>query len=347
LKGQIGTRTVSFPSLVQEELEKSGMPEEERKKVVAACAGIAQEETKAGKGRKEETEADAEGPATRQLVFLGPTEVKGFLAGLAELKKKMPGDYSKFLKTVSAPKEGEEGGGKKAGKGKDKPSKEFYEALRKAYAYDGADIALFGRMTTSDAFEDVEAAMEVAHAISTNEVTAEVDYFTAVDDIQRGPGAAYLEEGQYNSATFYKYFSLDWSGLLKNLAGDVGIAAKTLAAFFQAAALTTPTGKRNSFAHCNRPDGILAEVKPRLVPTNYANAFLVPAKPYSDSAGDHDIVADSIRKLSHYVGCIDTMYGKESARWWCSTNDKIQFTGATVVQSLDELIRAVLAKVQG
>ena len=35
------------------------------------------------------------------------------------------------------------------------------------------DITLFGRMTTSNAFEDTEAAVEVAHAISANEVQLE------------------------------------------------------------------------------------------------------------------------------------------------------------------------------
>ena len=35
------------------------------------------------------------------------------------------------------------------------------------------DIALFGRMVTSDAFEDVEASMQVAHAVSTHSVNLE------------------------------------------------------------------------------------------------------------------------------------------------------------------------------
>ena len=48
------------------------------------------------------------------------------------------------------------------------------------------DIALFGRMVTSNAFADVEAAMQVAPAISTNKVMMESDYFTAMDDLLRG-----------------------------------------------------------------------------------------------------------------------------------------------------------------
>ena len=37
------------------------------------------------------------------------------------------------------------------------------------------DIALFGRMVTSDMFRDVEASVQVAHALSTNRVIMESD----------------------------------------------------------------------------------------------------------------------------------------------------------------------------
>ena len=47
-------------------------------------------------------------------------------------------------------------------------------------------MALFGRMVTSNAFRDVEAAMQVAHAISTNKMNMESDYFTAMDDLLSG-----------------------------------------------------------------------------------------------------------------------------------------------------------------
>ena len=46
-------------------------------------------------------------------------------------------------------------------------------------------MALFGRMITDDSFKDVEASMQVAHAISTHTVNQESDFFTAVDDLQK------------------------------------------------------------------------------------------------------------------------------------------------------------------
>jgi len=72
------------------------------------------------------------------------------------------------------------------------------------------DIALFGRMTTSSAFEDVQAACQVAHAITTHTITQEFDYFTAVYDLATEPGAPIIGDIEFNSATYYKYINLHW-----------------------------------------------------------------------------------------------------------------------------------------
>ena len=94
----------------------------------------------------------------------------------------------------------------------------FRDELSEPLVSRSVDIALFGRMTTSDAFEDVEACLEVAHAISTNEMGREVDYFTAVDDHGLSAAAAHVGENQFTSCTYYKYFSLDWKAFAERLA---------------------------------------------------------------------------------------------------------------------------------
>jgi CRISPR system Cascade subunit CasC len=93
------------------------------------------------------------------------------------------------------------------------------------------DMALSGRMLEpaksakevwSKLDTTVEAALQVAHAFSTHEARPEVDYFVAKDDVPgEDAGAAHIDEGTFNSACFYKYFSLHWEQLLKNLGGDV------------------------------------------------------------------------------------------------------------------------------
>ncbi len=81
------------------------------------------------------------------------------------------------------------------------------------------DMALSGRMLEPDKSSTVwekrdtkvEAALQVAHAISTHEARPEVDYYVAADDIPgEDAGAGFVDEAMFASACFYKYFSIHW-----------------------------------------------------------------------------------------------------------------------------------------
>ena len=222
---------------------------------------------------------------------------------------------------------------------------EFMASLKAVNQYDAVDIALFGRMTTSDAFEDVEAAMQVAHAISTHAIINEVDYFTAVDDLGKtGGGAAHVDELMFNSACFYKYFCLDWEQLVENLSGPMPdqhkdaesyiywmeeikpqaerLAACTLGHFLLAAALSTPSGKQNNFAANNEPCGILIEIKKNKMPTSYANAFAEPVerigRPAEDSADEKSLEGRSVACLADHVQALRKSYNIDSSLLWYS-----------------------------
>jgi CRISPR system Cascade subunit CasC len=189
------------------------------------------------------------------------------------------------------------------------------------------DMALSGRMLEPDKSSTVwekrdttvEAALQVAHAISTHEARPEVDYYVAADDIPgEDAGAGFVDEAMFASACFYKYFSIHWEQLVKNLKGFGGehekLAAHTVGAFVRAAALVSPTGKQNSFAAHNPPDGMLVEI--RNTPLSYANAFAKPAV----AQGERDIIAQSIAQLGQYIHDMDTGYGKPTERFWFSPN---------------------------
>jgi len=198
------------------------------------------------------------------------------------------------------------------------------------------DIALSGRMTELDTAGlfarldlRVEASLSAAHAISTHAVINEVDYFTAVDDLGTGAGAGHVDEAMFNSACFYKYFCLDWDQLVQNLAGPEPdqdkadearrLAAATLGHFLRAAALTTPTGKQNSFAAHNPPDGILVEIKKNgKTPMSYANAFADPVDPGSQRG----LVGQSLAQLGQYVHDMADGYGIEAERFWFSPSGR-------------------------
>jgi len=232
------------------------------------------------------------------------------------------------------------------------------EALGKAASV--PDIALCGRMTELEpgglfAKLDlhVDAALAVAHAMSTHETLNEVDYFTAVDDRAKGTGAGHVDEAQYNSACYYKYFSVDWEQLVRNLAGAEpkdpgkgakkakreayksarrayekrvrdaqGVAAATLGHFLIAAARTTPSGKQKSFAAYNEPTGILVEFKSQKTPTSYANAFAEPARriglPDDDAPDVSSLEGRSIAQLGDHVLSLRKTYQSKSELLWYS-----------------------------
>jgi CRISPR system Cascade subunit CasC len=215
------------------------------------------------------------------------------------------------------------------------------------------DMALCGRMLETGVLKDttVEAALQVAHAISTHEARPEVDYFVAADDIPGDDaGAGLVGEAMFASACFYKYFSIHWETLVENLKGygenHKKLAAHTVGAFIRGAALANPTGKQNSYAAHNPPDGMLIEVKDKGTPINYANAFADPV-----AVGDRDITRQTIAELGRYVHDLEIGYGKPRKRLWFSPNLRYSLSvrednqeievADDNVKSLDELIYAV------
>ncbi|MCX7048127.1 MAG: type I-E CRISPR-associated protein Cas7/Cse4/CasC [Candidatus Sumerlaeota bacterium] len=189
---------------------------------------------------------------------------------------------------------------------------------------------------------NVTAALQVAHALSTHEARPEVDYYVASDDVPGDDaGAAFVDEAMFASACFYKYFSIHWETLVKNLKGDEELAAHTVGAFIRGAMLANPTGKQNSYAAHNPPDGVAVEIKE--MPISYANAFASPVK-----TDTRDIVSQSIAQLAQYMRDLDVGYGKPNHRFWFSPNlhhaltvieEKVEMPLASEnLKSLDELV---------
>ncbi|KIQ79771.1 type I-E CRISPR-associated protein Cas7/Cse4/CasC [Aeromonas sp. L_1B5_3] len=119
-------------------------------------------------------------------------------------------------------------------------------------ALDALDIALFGRMVAKAADMNVEAAASFSHAISTHKVANEVEFFTALDDRQEEPGSAHMGSLEFNSATYYRYISLDLGQLADTMGGDelnkeqlkqaIAAFTKTLFVAVPAARQTTQSG---------------------------------------------------------------------------------------------------------
>lgn len=112
-------------------------------------------------------------------------------------------------------------------------------------AIDGLDIALFGRMVAKAPEMQVEAAASFAHAISTHRVTNEVEFFTAVDDLQDAAGSSHMGSLEFNSATYYRYISLDLGQLAQSFENteDLKVA---VAAFIKALYVAVPSARQTT-----------------------------------------------------------------------------------------------------
>lgn len=124
--------------------------------------------------------------------------------------------------------------------------KDLAKVAKKALnpAIDALDIALFGRMVAKAADMNVEAAASFAHAISTHKVSNEVEFFTALDDLQDEPGSAHMGSLEFNSATYYRYVSLDLGQLAQSL-GTYDLK-KAIAAFTQALFVAVPNARQTT-----------------------------------------------------------------------------------------------------
>ena len=176
------------------------------------------------------------------------------------------------------------------------------------------DVALFGRMVASDKGLNIDACAQVAHALSTHEAHAEVDFYTAVDDLTTDSegGSGFLGTQEMVSSTLLRYASVDVDRLRATLGKDAAEVA--LSAFVEAFAKSMPTGKANSFANTTLPDYVLVEVVD--APVNYIGAFESPVR----SRGN--LIGSSIESLEDYRERLSTVYGLAGDSVVMNTCDK-------------------------
>ena len=274
-----GLRTRRMPEKVADALRKMGVDEETAKVAQLKLTGIANKDGKennAGITSQIVMYTLAEIEAITQCMYNSILEDKT----LERFKKRSPKNISGLVENVKL-----------------KPMT--------------ADIALFGRMVTSDYFADVAAAMQVAHAISTHVVNRESDFFTAVDDLMEDTGeigAGMMDDTDYNSCCYYQYAALDLNQLnknLENLEDRDSLVQSLIPALLRAMAFTNPSGKQNTFAGHSLPDLIMVECKDAAIPLSYANAY---EEPVSTISNNPQIIRNSIQRLFEAVDQMDKAY---------------------------------------
>jgi len=184
------------------------------------------------------------------------------------------------------------------------PPKQVQEMLNTEH---GIEIALFGRMLADAPDFNVDAACQVAHALSVHGTEPDFDYYTAVDDVVRSAGdstgASMIGTIEMASSTLYRYANINLDALITNL-GDTSASVEATLAFVRAFVGSMPTGKQNSFAARTLPDAVIVTVRNDR-PISYVNAF---EKAITEVEGRRVVAA---RALASEAKNIEEAYGYE------------------------------------
>lgn len=159
------------------------------------------------------------------------------------------------------------------------------EKIKKAEAKEildtqhSVDMAMFGRMIADDAAFNVDAAVQVAHALGIHSSAPEFDYFTAVDDLAEDgeeTGAGMIGTVQMMSSTLYRFATVNVAGLTKNLDSEEN-AKQAVVHFVDAFIKSMPTGKINTFANHTLPELVYVTVRDTR-PVSLVTAFEEPVQ---------------------------------------------------------------------
>ncbi|WP_457557384.1 type I-E CRISPR-associated protein Cas7/Cse4/CasC [Candidatus Harpocratesius sp.] len=324
----MGIRTRHLPEKIKEKLLERGISEEFAVEAAKKATGFG------NKDAKETTDFK-----TKQIMFFSQADIEK-VTDIMEKAIKSSKDVAAFKK---------------------KKAKDLQNEIKKIGVIPiTPDISLFGRMITSEAFVDKEASMQVAHAISTNKIFNEFDFFTAVDDLQhRGgemedQGSAMMGDIEFNSSCFYKYFSFDTEQFISNFEEGKNeevkkLMVKTIEAFLKAAIFTSPSGKQNTFAAHQLPALVAVVIRSMKCPVSFANAFVSPASPF----GKKDLEEVSVEKLIEHINTLSKRFNLEAAhQYWFEGRDFNNIDpsipeGFEKKESINDLIKALTTALQG
>lgn len=308
-ESELGTRTKRVVDLLAEEIVDQAPELEERASELASSTfetiGIKLEKPKKDESQEEKEDATLQ---SQYLLFLSRRQIQNLAS--AAIEAAGADDVKKALR---------------AAKVKDLANRDH-----------SVDIALFGRMVADQTDINVDAAAQVAHAISVHSVETEFDYYTAVDDRldDDETGAGMIGTVEFNSATLYRYAAVDVNRLADNL-GDALATRRAVEAFLQAFVRSMPSGKQNSFAHRTLPEAVVVVVR-ESQPINLVGAFEKPIRELERKGR----VKRAAEELCNEAQEIERAYGEKPISSWVTRvgtdTDSLDELGANV--PLDEMV---------
>lgn len=273
---QIGDRSKRLPEKIARKLEDAGLEQAEAISRTEQLFKAAKIKTSVQKLSKKDIENGVEAnpyPETGYLLFLSQHQIDRAVSELLERA------------------------------GENLKKNEAQEILDTGHS---VDMSMFGRMVADDAAYNVDASVQVAHALGIHASAPEFDFFTAVDDLaEEGEetGAGMLGTVQMMSSTLYRYATVNVDSLTENLDSREN-AVQATEQFIDAFIKSMPTGKINTFANQTLPELVYITVRDSR-PISLVNAFESPVEA-TESASRREVGAQKLAEEAHNI---ETVYG--------------------------------------
>lgn len=273
---QIGDRSKRLPEKIARKLEDAGLEQAEAISRTEQLFKAAKIKTSVQKLSKKDIENGVEAnpyPETGYLLFLSQHQIDRAVSELLERA------------------------------GENLKKNEAQEILDTGHS---VDMSMFGRMVADDAAYNVDASVQVAHALGIHASAPEFDFFTAVDDLaEEGEetGAGMLGTVQMMSSTLYRYATVNVDSLTENLDSREN-AVQATEQFIDAFIKSMPTGKINTFANQTLPELVYITVRDSR-PISLVNAFESPVEA-TESASRREVGAQKLAEEAHNI---ETIYG--------------------------------------
>lgn len=197
---------------------------------------------------------------------------------------------------------------------------------RRGSDHDAIDNILGGRMVAEDKTMNIDACSQWAHAISTHEVSNELDGFVAGDDTGRSPSDMMDSRG-FNSPTMYLYNNLHKEDFLERTKGR---SEAVFSKFMNAVVKSLPSGGQNGFAAFTPPTFMMAVVRTAW-PWSLHNAF-VPA------VRGKDLIRASVDALGRHFDKLCEIYGtgEIEGAYFLTELDNIEIKNAERCKGFEE-----------
>jgi CRISPR system Cascade subunit CasC len=231
------------------------------------------------------------------------------------------------------------------------------KVIKSAQLKDAADIVLFGRMVANDPSLKVDGASMFAHILSTHKADNEIDFFAAVDDLNKDEtGAGITSTLEFNSATYYRFAALNLDELAKDdHLGDIvedgqpirsiETRKQVVKTFLKATIQAIPSARKTTMNGNTLPVYVLGIVREKGHPIQLVNAFENPVRPSMKGFAVESINRMNIEysDLKDTWG-IDHVFAKAVVKGSLKEETKKDL-GSIETCSMEELINGMVAHV--